>query len=156
MPHSIPLIPSHIPLLSSADPASQHSPSFCPFTSIPPYPVPPSMPASLTPCITLAAIGTAVGLLPSAGRPPRGESVCHSRLMPCSLTDQLPLVWNLSLLWRGPDRGVMLSRLIATQVVWPGKLRSIHSIFQTVSQWRSGMLLWKRALTGLRAERSSE
>lgn len=105
MQHSIALIPPRIPLFSPADPASQHSPSFCPFTSIPPYPVPPSMPASLTPCITLAAIGSAVGPLPSAGRPPRGESVCHSRLMPCSLTDQLLLVWNLSPLWRGPDRG---------------------------------------------------
>lgn len=34
MPHSIPLIPSHVPLLSSADPASQRSPSFCRFTSV--------------------------------------------------------------------------------------------------------------------------
>lgn len=40
MPHSIALIPPRIPLFSPADPASQHSPSFCPFTSIPPYPCP--------------------------------------------------------------------------------------------------------------------
>lgn len=122
-------MPSHIPLLSCADPASQHPPSFSPFTSMPPYPIPPSMPAPLTPSITLAVLGIAVGWLPSAGRPPRGESVCHSRLMPCSLTDQLLPVLSWSVLWRGPDRKVMLSRLIAPQVVWPGKLSSIHLIF---------------------------
>lgn len=73
VPHSIPLFLSHISFLSSADPASQHSSSFCPFTSIAPYPVLPPMPAPLTPCITLAATGTAVGRLPRAGRPPTGR-----------------------------------------------------------------------------------
>lgn len=141
MPHSIPLIPSHIPLLSSADPASELL--LCLFTPVPPYLVPPSMLAPLTPNITLAAMGTAPGLLPSIQRPPRGESMCHSRLMPCPLTDQLPLVWNLSVLWHGPDREVMLSRLIATEVVRPGKLWSIHLIFPTVSRWSGQMLLCK-------------
>lgn len=144
MPHSISLILAHIPLFCwSSILAAQHPPSVSPLTSIPPYSVPPSMPAPLTPCISLAAMGTVVGRLPSAGRPPRGESVCHSRLMPCSLTNLLLLVWNPSVLWRGPDREVMLSQLIATQVVWHGNLWSIHSIFQSVSQWRSRMLLWK-------------
>lgn len=122
MPQSIPLIPPfHIPLFSSADLASQHSSSFCLFTIIAPYHVSLSMPAFLTPCITLAPIGT-IGLLPITRHSQREESVCHSRLMPCSQTDQLLLVWNLSLLWRSPDREVMLSQIIANQVVLPRKL----------------------------------
>lgn len=102
------------------------------------------MPAPLTPYITLAATGSAAGLLPSAGRPPKGESVCHSRLMPCSLTDHLPLVWNLSVLWHGPDREVMRSCLVATQVVRLAKPWSIHLIFQTVSQWSCWILFCKK------------
>lgn len=38
---------------------------------------------------------------------------CHSRLMPCSQTDQLPLVLNLPLLWHGWNRQVMPSWHIA-------------------------------------------
>lgn len=75
------------------------------------------MPAPLTSYITLSAIVVAVGPIPSTGRPPRGESICHSRLMPCSLTDQLPLARNPSVPWHDPDREVMLFQVIATQVV---------------------------------------
>lgn len=100
---SILLIISCIPLTSSACQASQHAPYFYLFTSFPPYPVPPSVPAPLTSYITLA-MDAAAGLLPSAGRPPKGESTCHSRLIPCQLTDPFPLVQNLSVSRHGPDR----------------------------------------------------
>lgn len=100
---------------SSVDSASQHSLYF--YYS--PNFVLPSMRVPLTSCITLATTSAAVGLIPSAGRPPMGESICHSRLMLFSLTDQLPLVWNLSVPQRGSEREVMLFQLIATQVVQP-------------------------------------
>lgn len=80
---SISLISSHVHHLPSVEPASQGSCSFCLFTSIPPYPASPSMPGFLTTCIALAATAT-TGLLPSTRCPPKGESACHSRLMPCT------------------------------------------------------------------------
>lgn len=142
MPHSIPLIPSHIPLLSSADPASELL-----LLSVHPNPtIPcPSIHASFSDTLHYSSSnGHCSWTASQRTTSSKGESMCHSRLMPCPLTDQLPLVWNLSVLWHGPDREVMLSRLIATQVVRPGKLWSIHLIFLTESQWSGRMLLCKR------------